>query len=77
MVGAKHTDARSEFGTPERHHVLPDVGSHHLTMLRRRIIENPLNKIVAILVAGNIDQRNPGAIATSLADTVEIATQKV
>ena len=77
VVGAQHPDTRSKLGAPERDHVLSYVGSNHLTVLRRSVVKNPLNKVVAVLVAGNINQRNAGAVAASLANSIKISTQEL
>ncbi len=57
--------------------MLPDMSRHNLPMLRDRIIENPLDKIVAILVARDINKWNSSAILAALANTIKITTKKV
>jgi hypothetical protein len=52
------------------------MGSYHLTMLRRSVVKNPLNKVISVLVAGNVNQRNASAVAASLTDSIEISTEK-
>lgn len=39
--------------------------------------QNVLNEIVAILVAGNIDEWNSRTIKTTFADAIQVATQKL
>lgn len=75
-VGAKHTNTRSEFGSTERDHVLADVASDNLSMLRVGVSKNVLDEIVAVLVAGNINEWNTGTIVAAFTDTVKIATKK-
>lgn len=77
MVGAQHSDTRSKLGSSERDHVLSNMGSNHLTMLRRSVVKNPLNKVISVLVAGNVNQRNAGAVAASLANSIKISTEKL
>lgn len=77
MVGAQHSDTRSKFGPPERDHVLSDMGSNHLTMLRRSVVKNPLNKVISVLVAGNVNQRNASAVAAPFANSIKISTEKL
>ena len=77
VIGAQHPDTRSKLGAPERDHVLSNMGSNHLTMLRRSVVKNPLNKVISVLVAGNVNQRNAGAIAASLANSIKISTQEL
>lgn len=77
VVGAEHADTRTKLGPSERDHVLPNMGSNHLSVLRSSVIENPLDKIVAVLVAGNIDQWNTSAISTAFTDAVKVPTKEV
>lgn len=54
-VAAEHGDARSELGTSKGDHVLADVVGNLLTLMVMRVHENPLNEVVAVLVARNVD----------------------
>lgn len=54
-----------------------DVLSDDLAVLRIGVSENVLNKVIAVLITRNVDQRNAGAVETTLADTVEVATKKI
>lgn len=51
--------------------------SDDLSMLRVGVGEDILNEVVAVLVTRNIDQWNARTIKATLADTVEVATEKV
>ena len=77
VVGAEHADPRAELGTAKRHHVLPDMGSHDLAVLRSGVGQDPLDEVVAVLVAGNVDERNTRAVVTTLADAVEVALEEL
>lgn len=77
MVGTQHANAGSKFGSPERDHVLSDMSSYHLTMLRRSVVKNPLNKVISVLVTGNVNQRDTGAIAAPLANSIEVSAEKL
>ena len=57
--------------------MLADVGGDHLTVLRRGVVENPLDEVVAVLVARDIDQGDPGSIAAALANSVQVSAKKV
>lgn len=46
-------------------------------MLRSCIVQDPLDEVVAVLVAGNIDERNTGAIAATLANSIEVSAEEV
>lgn len=76
-VGAEHADARAELRSSERNHVLANMGSNNLTMLRVCMSKDVLDEVVAILVAGNVNKRDPRAIQTSLTDSVKIAAEEV
>lgn len=77
MVGTKHANSRPKLGAPKRNHMLSNMGGHHLAVLRCSIVKNPLHKIVAILITRNINQRDPGPVQTTFADSVQITTQKI
>lgn len=76
-VGAEHADAGAELGATKRNHVLPDVGSDDLAVLVGSVGQDVLDQIVAILVAGDVDERDAGTIVATLADTIEVATQEL
>lgn len=57
--------------------MLPNMGGDHLSMLRRSVVENPLDQVVAILIARNIDQGNTGAVSATFADAIKVATKKI
>ena len=57
--------------------MLADVLSNNLAMLWVGVSENVLDEIVAVLVAGDVDQWNAGAIETTLTDTIQVATEEV
>lgn len=57
--------------------MLPNVGSNNLAVLWGCIVENPLDQVVAVLVACNIDQRNASTISAPFADSVEVAAQEL
>jgi hypothetical protein len=77
MVGAEHSDTGSKLRAPERHHVLSNVGSNSLSMLRGGVVENPLNQVVAILIAGNVNKWDPGSISSAFADTIQVPAQEI
>jgi hypothetical protein len=76
-VGAKHTNSGSKLRTTKRNHVLADVASDKLAMLRVRVSQDVLNQVVAILITSNINQRDAGTIKAALTDPVEIATEEI
>lgn len=57
--------------------MLSDMAGDNLPMLRVRVSQNVLNKIVAILVAGNINEWNSRTVKTTFTDAIQVATQKL
>jgi hypothetical protein len=51
--------------------------SNNLTVLRVGVREDILDEIVAILVTGDVDQRNAWTVETTLADTIKVAAEEV
>jgi hypothetical protein len=76
-VGAEHANSRAKFGSTERNHVLSDVLSNNLTMLRVGVRENVLDEIVAVLITGDVDQWNARTVETTLTDAIKIAAEEV
>lgn len=76
-VGAEHTNSRAELGSTKRYHVLADMLSNNLTVLRVGVSENVLDEIVAVLITRNVNQWNTRAIKTTLADAIEITVEEV
>jgi hypothetical protein len=77
MVGAEHSDAGSKLGASERHHVLSDVGSDSLSVLRSSVVENPLDQVVAILIAGNVNEWDSSSISSTLTNTIQVSAQEI
>lgn len=76
-VGAEHADAGAELGSTKRNYVLADMSGNDFAMLHAGVGEDVLNQVVAVLVAGNVNQGDTGAVDSTLAHTVEVATEKV
>lgn len=57
--------------------MLPDVSSNHVSVLGVGMGQDVLNEIVAVLVAGNVDQGNARTVETTLADSVKVAAKKL
>lgn len=53
------------------------MGSNYLTMLRGRVVQDPLYKIIAILVAGNINQWDTCAVLTYLTNPIQVAAKEI
>lgn len=57
--------------------MLADVSSDHVSVLGIGVGQDVLNEVIAILVAGNVDQRNAWTVETTLADSVKISAKKL
>lgn len=57
--------------------MLANVGSNNLTVLRIRVCEDVLDEVVAVLVAGNVDEGNPGPVHPSLTNSIKIAAEEL
>lgn len=77
MIGAEHSNAGAELRSTKGNHVLPDVSRNDLAMLRVGMGQNVLDEVVAILVAGDIDQRDAWTVMSALANAIQIATQEL
>lgn len=57
--------------------MLSDVRRHHFSVLWRCIVQNPLDQVIAVLVAGNINQGNSSSVTTPFTNTVQVAAEEV
>lgn len=57
--------------------MLPDVSSNHVSVLGIGMGQDVLNEIVAVLVAGNVNQGDARTVETTLADSVKVAAKKL
>jgi len=57
--------------------VLADVGRNGISVLWVGVGQDVLDQVVAILVAGDVDERNPGAVNSTLADAVQVTAQEL
>jgi hypothetical protein len=76
-VGAKQGDSSSEFRAAQGDHVLADVDCDLLSLMMVGIHQNPLYQIVAILVTGNINQRNARAIWVCGSDDAKVVLEEL
>lgn len=56
--------------------MLTNMGCNLFAVGHRSVLQDPLNQIVAVLVAGNVDERDPGTIRTAFTNTVKIPVEK-
>src|SRR5271170_323464 len=76
-IAAEHGDARAKFRATEGDHMLTNVDSNLLSLVMMSIHQDPLNEVVAILVARYVDQRDAGTIRVSGCDDSQIALEKL
>ena len=76
-VRAEHSDTRSKLGTSEGDHMLANMRGHDLSVLWARMRQDILYKVVAVLVAGNVDERNAWSVDSALAHTIKVAIEKL
>lgn len=76
-VGTKHADSGSEFGATQRDHVLSNMSSHDVAMLRAGVGQDVLDQVVAVLITGNINEWNARSVGTAFADTIQVSTEKL
>lgn len=57
--------------------MLTDMCCNHLAVLRGGIVENPLNKVIAVLVACNVNQGDPSSVPPAFADSIQVSAKKV
>jgi len=57
--------------------MLTNVRGYDLPVLRVGVLKDVLNKVVTILITGNVDQWNAWTVKTTLANTIKVTTKKV
>ena len=76
-IGTEHANTRAKLGSAKRNHVLANVLSDNLTMLRVGVRENVLDEVITVLVARDVNQGDARTIVTALTNSIEIATKEV
>jgi hypothetical protein len=76
-VATEHGHTRTKFGTSKGNHVLADVNSNLLALVGMSVHQDPLDQIVAILIASDVDERDAGTIRASSRDDSEVAIHEV
>lgn len=75
-VAAEHGNARAVFGASKGDHVLAHLRSNNVLMLGTGVHEDPLHKIVAELVASNVDEWHTWTIGAAFADAIQVAIEE-
>lgn len=76
-VGAKHADSGPELGATQRDHVLSNMSSDNVAMLWAGMGQDVLNQVIAVLVAGDVNERNAGPVGTALANTIQVPAKEL
>ena len=76
-VGAKHADSGSKFGATQRDHVLSNMSSDNVPMLRAGVGQDVLNQVVSVLVTGDVNERNARPVGTTFADPIQVSTKEL
>lgn len=76
-VGTKHADSRTELGTSQRDHVLSNMSSDHVAVLRASVGQDILDQVIAILITGNVNERDARPVRAALADSIEVLSEKL
>jgi hypothetical protein len=76
-VAAEHSDARSKLGATQGNHMLANVDADLLTVMDMSVHEDPLDQVIAILIARNVDERDAWSIWVSSGDDSEVAIKKL
>jgi hypothetical protein len=53
------------------------MGSNDVPVLLRSMRKNPLDQVVAVLVAGDVDQRDARTVRTAFTDAVQVAREEL
>ena len=57
--------------------MLANMRSNNFPVLWVGVLQNILNQVIAILITGNVDQRDAGTIQATFTDTIKVTTKKV
>lgn len=76
-VGAKHADTGSKLRPSERYHVLADMGGNNILVMGTGVSQNPLDQVVAILIACDIYERDARTIDATFADAIKVSIKEL
>lgn len=57
--------------------MLADVGCHNIALLRAGVGKDVLDQVVSVLVAGDVNQGDPGTVDPALTHAVEVPGQEI
>jgi hypothetical protein len=57
--------------------MLSNMSCHHLSVLRSCVVQDPLDKVVAVLITGDINKRNASPVTSTFADAIKISAEKI
>ncbi len=76
-VAAEHRNSGAKLGTTKRDHVLADMDRNLLSLMVVGVHQDPLDEVVAVLIASNVNKWNAWTIRMSSGDDSEVAIQKL
>ncbi|MBE3045571.1 hypothetical protein IMZ48_24095 [Candidatus Bathyarchaeota archaeon] len=53
------------------------MSSDHVAVLGTGVRQDVLNQVVAVLVAGNVNERNARSVGTAFADPIQVSTEEL
>jgi Trk K+ transport system NAD-binding subunit len=72
----EHGNTRAILGATERHHMLADMTGDNVDMAVLAVQQDPLDQIVAKLIASNIDQGHARAVGSAFTNALEVAIKE-
>ena len=76
-VAAEHGNTRAELGTTQGDHMLADVAGNLLALVVMSVHEDPLDEIVAVLVASDVDERDAWTIWVGGTNDTKVAVKEL
>jgi hypothetical protein len=75
-IAAKHSNSRAKLGAAKRDHMLADVNGNLLSLMMVGVHQDPLDEVIAVLVASNVDEWDAWTIGMRSGDDSEITFQE-
>ena len=76
-IAAEHGNSRAKLGTTKGDHVLADVNGDLLTLMVMGVHQDPLDEVVAILIASDVDEWDAWTIRASSGDDSKVPIQEL
>lgn len=76
-VATKHSNTRAVLRATKRNHVFANMHCNNFTMLRTAVSQDILNKVIAKLITGNVDEWHARTIRAAFADPFKVAVKEL